>query len=270
MIFLLLLLQQQAPTVGDTLWATRTVRLGAGDSVRAAEWTLEGPVQLLGRPIVIARGERAEIRYPLVAWEPGDHQLDVPGPIITRPSGVEDTLGSESITLRVASVLPQGVPESTLAVQPPATPVLLQGVSLFPAAILLVLAALLLVPLHWWWTRRGKPAPPRKPPPPFTPAPDMIEHWVEIGERRAVAGMAATRIRAAIARQVPSAHAGLDTESMLREVEQQRPMWPRKELAEVLKSLDTMRFAPIYGSTDVLQLYQRGVELAQALEGGGT
>jgi hypothetical protein len=98
----------------------------------------------------------------------------------------------------------------------------------------------------------------------------MIEHWVEIGERRAVAGMAATRIRAAIARQVPSAHAGLDTESMLREVEQQRPMWPRKELAEVLKSLDTMRFAPIYGSTDVLQLYQRGVELAQALEGGGT
>ncbi len=61
----------------------------------------------------------------------------------------------------------------------------------------------------------------------------------------------------------------LDTESVLLEVEHLKPTWPRKELAEVLKALDTMRFAPIYGSTDVLQLYQRGVQLAQALEAGG-
>lgn len=269
MILLLLLLQQQAPTVGDTLWATRTVRLQAGDTVRAADWDLAGPVQLLGRPIVVTRGELAEIRYPLVAWEPGDHQLDVPGPIITRPSGAEDTLGSESLTLRVTSVLPSGVPESTLAIQPPATPVLVQTVSPLPAAILLVLAVLLLVPLHWWWTRRGRPVPPHKRPPAYSPPPDMIEHWVEIGERRAVAGMAATRIRAAIARQIPSAHPGLDTESVLLEVDHLRPTWPRKELADVLRALDTMRFAPIYGSIDVFQLYQRGVRLAQALEGGG-
>ena len=67
MILLLLLLQQHPlPTVGDTLWASRAVRLSPGDSVRAADWQLEGAVQLLGHPIVVVRGNQAEIRYPLV------------------------------------------------------------------------------------------------------------------------------------------------------------------------------------------------------------
>lgn len=272
MILLLLLLQQQhpLPTVGDTLWASRTVRLSAGDSVRAADWQLEGAVQLLGHPVVVVRGNQAEISYPLVAWEPGDHQVDVPGPIITRASGAEDTLGTESVTLRVASVLPAGVPDSTLAIQPPANLVVRQEASPLPALILGLLSMLILFPLHWYWNRRGKPASPSPSAPPFSPPPDMIEHWAKIGERRAVAGIAAARLRSAIARGIPSAHPGLDTASVLRQVEQVRPLWPRQDLAEVLASLDSIRFAPIATSTaNVFQLYQRGLQLAQALEGAG-
>jgi hypothetical protein len=38
----------------------------------------------------------------------------------------------------------------------------------------------------------------------------------------------------------------------------------------VLASLDSLRFAPIASSpTDVFQLYQRGLQLAQTLEGAG-
>ena len=270
MILLLLLLQQHSlPTVGDTLWATRTVRLAAGDSVRAADWQLEGPVQLLGRPVVVLRGNQAEVSYPVVAWEPGDHQLDVPGPIITHASGAEDTLGTESLTLRVASVLPAGVAESTLAIQPPANLVVRQVVSPLPALILGLAAVLLLLPLHWYWNRRAKPVSP-SPPPPFSSSPEMIEHWAEIGERRAVAGLAASRLRSAIARNITSAHPGLDTASVLRQVEQLRPLWPQRELAEVLGSLDAIRFAPVaLGETDVYQLYQRGLRLAATLEGAG-
>ncbi|HEV8125149.1 MAG TPA: hypothetical protein VGP80_12960 [Gemmatimonadales bacterium] len=271
MILLLLLLQQHPlPTVGDTLWTRRTVRLAAGDSIRAADWDLDGPVQLLGHPVVVVRGSQAEISYPLVAWEPGDHQLDVPGPIITRASGTEDTLGTESVTLRVASVLPAGVPDSTLAIQPPANLVVRQEVSPLPALILGLLSVLLLVPLHWYWNRRGKPAAPSPSAPPFSPPPDMIAHWAQIGERRAVAGIAAARLRSAIAHGIPSAHPGLDTASVLRQVEQLRPQWPQAELAEVLASLDSIRFAPVATSTtNVYQLYQRGLQLAQAIERAG-
>lgn len=269
MIVLLLLLQQNPlPTVGDTLWATRTVRLSAGDSVRAADWQLEGSVQLLGHPVIELRGNRAVVRYPLVAWEPGDHQLDVPGPIITRASGAEDTLGVESVTLRVGSVLPSGVPESTLAIQPAANPIIRRVGSPFPALILLLLAVVLLLPLWWWWTRRGKPAPRPAPAPLFAPPPDMIQHWAEMGERRAVAGMAAARLRATIAQHIPSAHPGLDTATVLRHVEQRRPSWPQRELAEVLGALDAIRFAPVASSAvNLHQLYQRGLRLADSLDG---
>jgi hypothetical protein len=91
---LLFLLQQPLPTVGDTLWAVRLVRLTPGDSVRPAEWELEGAVQLLGRPTVALRGTGAEVRYPLVAWEAGSHLVDVPGPIVTRASGPRIRWGS--------------------------------------------------------------------------------------------------------------------------------------------------------------------------------
>ncbi|MEP7324375.1 MAG: hypothetical protein ABI836_00375 [Gemmatimonadota bacterium] len=271
MILLLLLLQQHPlPTVGDTLWASRSVRLAAGDSVRAADWQLEGAVQLLGHPVVVVRGSQAEIRYPLVAWEPGDHQLDVPGPIITRASGVEDTMATESVTLRVASVLPAGVPDSTLEIQPPANPVFRQVMNPLPPLILGLLAVLLLVPFHWYWNRRGKRAPPAPTPLLFSPAEEMIAHWAEIGERRAVAGLAAARLRSAIARSIPSAHPGLDTAAVLRQVEQLRPRWPQGEIAEVLASLDAIRFAPVAtGDGNVYQLYQRGVQLAHTLEGAG-
>lgn len=269
MILLLLLLQQPPlPTVGDTLWATRTVRLSGGDNVRAADWQLEGPVQLLGHPVVEVRGNRADVRYPLVAWEPGDHQLDVPGPIIVRASGAEDTLGTESMTLRVASVLPEGVPDSALAIQPPANPIVRRVVSPLPALMLGLATMVLLLPLHWYWTRRDKPAPPSPPAPPYSPPRDMIQHWAEIGERRAVAGLTASRLRSAIARNIPSAHPGLDTAAVLRQVEQLRPLWPQRELADVLTALDSIRFAPIVSrGTNVYQLYQRGLQLAHELEG---
>jgi hypothetical protein len=270
MILLLALLQQPVPpaTVGDTLWATRTVRIAAGDNVRPAPWDLEGPVQILGRPLVITRGDQAEIRYPLVAWEAGDHQLDVPGPIVTHPSGVEDTLPAQSMTFVVHSVLPAGVPDTQLKVQPPATTVLRRFVSPFPVIVLSALAALLLLPLFWWWRRRGTPVPPVIEARSGGPSEDLVRRWADAGERRVVAGVAANLVRSAIAELVPSAHEGLDTASLIEEIDRQRPNWPRGEIASLLASLDSLRFAPT-DSENVLDLYQRSVGLVQDLRGAG-
>lgn len=269
MILFLLLMQQQAPlpTVGDTLWATRSVRLAAGDNVRPSAWDPEGPVQLLGRPIVTVQGDRAEIRYPLVAWEAGNHQLDVPGPIVTHSSGTEDTLQTESQTFTVRSVLPAGVPDSELAVQPPATLVFRGFASLLPAMALGCLGVLLLLPLYWWWGRRGKPVPLAPAVGEPGPSEDLIRRWLDAGERRVVAAVAATRLRSAMAERLPLAHTGLDTAAVLEVVERERPEWPQKELRTALASLDGLRFAPSRAD-NTLELYQRAMSLERLIRGG--
>jgi hypothetical protein len=47
------ILQRGLPTVGDTIWITRTVDLPPGRTLRAADWEATDPVELLGRPRVI-------------------------------------------------------------------------------------------------------------------------------------------------------------------------------------------------------------------------
>lgn len=268
MILLLLLLQQQAalPTVGDTLWATRIVRLAPGDNVRAADWSLDGPVQLLGRPFVSVVGEQAEIRYPLVAWEAGNHLLDVPGPIVTHSTGAEDTLQSQAINFQVKSVLPAGVPDSELAVQPAATLVFRGFASVLPALALATLAALVLIPLYWWWGRRGKSIAILPAGSAGGPSEDLIRRWIDAGERRVVAAVAATRLRAALAEQIPAAHEGLDTAAVLAIVAQERPQWPANDLRSALTALDGLRFAPSRAD-NALELYQRTMTLARMVRG---
>lgn len=266
MFLLLLLLQHQQPTVGDTLWAVRFVRLAPGDSARPAPWELDGPVQLLGRPTVTSRGGGADIRYPLVAWEAGSHVVDVPGPIVTRASGAEDTLQAETMTVVVASVLPPGVADSQLAVQPPAVPVPRGFRSWLPAGVLGMLAALLLVPLHWWWKRRGKPLRVQPRPALDGPGNEMVRRWSDAGERRTVASVASLRLRDAIADGLPSAHPALDTASVLAEIERHRPAWPRDELRWTLQALDGLRFAPSRVD-NAFELYQRSLELASQIRG---
>jgi hypothetical protein len=263
---LFLLLQQPQPTVGDTLWAVRFVRLAPGDSVRPASWDLEGAIQLLGRPEVIVQGGGAEVRYPLVAWEAGSHLVDMPGPIVIRASGAEDTLQATTMTFQVASVLPAGVADSELAVQPPAVPVLRGFRSPLPAIALIGLAALLLLPLHWWWNRRGTPATTIPPRTPEVLPEDLVRRWADAGERRTVAGVASLRLRQAIASALPSAHSALDTASVLEEIDRHRPDWPREELRSILLALDGLRFAPSRAD-NAFELYQRSLRLADDIKG---
>jgi hypothetical protein len=263
---LLLQDQQRPPTVGDTLWATRFVRLAAGDSVRPSPWDLEGAVQLLGRPEIRLAAGGAEVRYPLVAWEAGSHLVDMPGPIVTRASGVEDTLPSQTITFQVATVLPAGVADSDLAVQPPAVPVLRGFRTLVPAAVLGGLTLLLLLPLHWWWNRRGKRSTVVPVPDEPGPSEDLVRRWADAGERRTVAGVASLRLREVIAGAIPSAHPALDTASVLAEIDRHHPSWPLDELRATLEALDGLRFAPSRAD-NAFELYQRSLQLAEQIKG---
>jgi len=259
-----LMLQGAAPSVGDTVWLTRTVRVPAGYAVRATDWEPADPIELLGRGQVVMTGDSAGISYPVVLWRPGRHAIDLPGPLLLGPGGTVDSLVAERVSVEVRSVLPRVTADSTLAPQPRAGIVTRRVVSLAPVAVLWLGAALLLLPLHLWWRRRGKPV--RTAAAPLRPealqAP--LERWADAGEYRAVANVATARLRAAMEQRVASAHPGLDTERVLAEIAATRPEWPLEELSELLRELDNVRFG-LVPSAEALRLSQATLEMRDRL-----
>jgi hypothetical protein len=259
-----LLLQGTAPTVGDTVWLSRTVRVPAGSAVRATDWEPSDPIELLGGGRVVLAGDSAEIAYPVVLWRPGRHAIDLPGPLLLGPSGTVDSLAAERVSVEVRSVLPLVAPDSVLSPQPRAGLVSRRAVSLAPVAILWLAATALLLPVHLWWRRRGKP--PRAAPSALRPAALELPlaRWADAGEYRAVANVATARLRAAVEQRVASAHSGLDTERVLAEVAAARPEWPLQELSELLRALDDVRFG-LLPSSEALRLSRSTIELRDRL-----
>jgi hypothetical protein len=252
------------PTVGDTIWVTRTVELPAGQTLRAADWQAADPLELLGPAKVTVADGRAAIAYPVAVWRPGTHTVEVPGPLLLGADGRVDSIPGERVTLSVGSVLPRAAADTALRPQPRADFVSRPSTTPIPLVVLLLLAALLLLPLHRWWRRRGAPA--RRPPVAGAgvgPRPEL-DRWADAGEARAVAAVASTRLRLALSARLPGALSSLDTESVLLHVAAQRPDWPVAELAEVLRSLDRARFGA-GAPPDVLVLARRAGELEPRL-----
>jgi hypothetical protein len=253
--------QAPTPTVGDTVWLSRTVRLPPGYVVRATEWDPADPIELLGRPRVAVTGDSAEVSYPVVIWQPGSRLIKLPGPLLLGPGGTVDSLSGEPVRLEVKSVLPATARDS-LVPQPRAGLVNRHEVTLAPLAVLWAAALLFLIPLQLWWRRRGKPVRTAAPSPDLPEPP--LARWADAGEYRAVANVAASRLRSAVAERVGSAHSGLDTERLLAELAAARPHWPLAELGELLVALDNARFG-LTASSDALELSRSTLALRDRL-----
>jgi hypothetical protein len=256
--------QGAAPTVGDTIWVRRSIRVPAGHTVRAADWEPSDPVQLLGRAHITITGDSAAIAYPLVLWRPGRHVVGVPGPLVLGPGGTVDSLGGERVTLDVASVLPAAPRDSALSPQPKAGLIERRVVSPVPLFVLWLVALALLLPGNLWWRRRGRPVRPAR----VEIAADALEaplaRWADAGEYRAVANAATAQIRSALAERVPAAHASLDTERVLAELAAARPGWPLEDVGNLLRSLDDVRFG-VTPSSEALGLSRSSIELRERI-----
>jgi hypothetical protein len=267
MIILLLFALQGSATVGDTIWVNRTVPLPAGWSARAPAWDPDGAVELLGTPVIVVVGDSVTVRYPLVVWQPGDHPVEVPGPVLLSPQGDVDSVYMSRMTIPVSSVLPVVAEDSIIPPQPPAGIVPRPVASMIPLFVLWGVALILVAPLHWWWRRRGKPASADAPlanPVDVEVSRPPVAQWAAAGELRAVTAAGTWELRHAVADRVPAARVTLDTEGCLAVVRASKPEWPLDELEMLLRGMDASRFAPM-SERDALQLYERAITLKTRL-----
>jgi hypothetical protein len=182
--------------------------------------------------------------------------------LLLAANGGVDSLPPARVIVQVASVLP-AAPDSALRPQPRADFVPLTDRSPRVPLVLVGLAVLLLLPLHWWWRRRGRPRP-RPLAALVEPARVPLDRWADAGESRAVAAVAAVRLRGAIARGAEGATPALDTETLLAHLRATRPDWPLRELGDLLHALDRARFGTA-AADDPVALSRRAAELEPRL-----
>lgn len=185
---LLLLAPPPPPTVGDTIRVTLPLAAGAGSTMRLGAWELPPALEPVDPPVVVRRDGGLELVVTLVAWEPGLHRVPLPS-LIRETAGGADTLRLDPVDVRVASVLPPGVPDSALKPRPEAEVVPLSTTTPVPLLGTLVLGALAVAPLWWWWRRRG-PAMPARAAPPAEPMWPWLARWMAAGEARTAAAAA--------------------------------------------------------------------------------
>src|SRR5205823_5358424 len=195
---------------------------------------------------------------PIVAWVPGAHRLALPPVWRLGPDGRADSMSGGVADFFVYGVIPDSV--SSPQPRGPLAPVRWERRgTLPPVAAVLLAGAILAVGLRW--RRRGPAAVPLPRPIPLDPeVPDA--RWLAVGEPKAVAARAASRLRAAVARAIPEARPALSTAECLAVVERARPQAPLRELKDLLEQLDRVAFASAHG-TDVAALAKMARRLAQ-------
>lgn len=183
-LLLVLVLPQALPTVGDTVWVERQVVATSNVLIRPQAWDLGSVGRQLGPAIQQRAGSGVRIRYPLVFWYPGRHELRMPGPVVISREGRSDTLVSSSVTIEVASVLPAGRPREALEPRPARAPVALAERSLRPLVIALGLVLAGVTGLAVYRRRRGKPVS-RSRGEVARPDPERLAAWADAGEYHA-------------------------------------------------------------------------------------
>jgi len=247
-------------TVGDTIRLTR--RLEATPDVRARLQPLgqDGALEPLAPPQwFYSEGELA-IVYVVSLFEPGRHGIPMPDAELVYADGRAETLAGDTVWIDVRSVLPPG--DSAVVPMPSRGIIARPLISPFPV---LSLAAAALFGTLIWALIRWRPV--RRPPQPHmesAAADPPIERWVAAGEPRAVAAVAADRLRRAIAAWLPEAGRHLHTEECIRVVLAQRQGEVGRQVADVLRALERARFSPAT-SADVLDVMDSAEAVIAAL-----
>ena len=252
------------PTVGDTIRVERTIETPAGWRVRAGKLDQYGDGEQLGEPSIVARPTGWTVRYLIVGWRAGSATITMPSLWRLGPDGSTDSLPGGTVTLRIASV----IPDTLTAPQPqPSLGLLRLGrSSAIPVIAAVVVSVGLLFGLIAWRRRASRLVADHLALARDAEIPD--QRWLAAGEPKAVAARAAQRLRQALARAIPAAHEALSTTEVLAAVERARPDAPLRDLRDLLHALDQVAFATAHG-VDVAPLAARARTLARELRPNG-
>ncbi|MGE5804134.1 MAG: hypothetical protein ACM358_17945 [Gemmatimonadota bacterium] len=252
------------PTVGDTIRVERTIETPAGWRVRAGKLDQYGDVEQLGEPSIVARPGGWTVRYLIVGWRAGGASVAMPSLWRLGPDGSTDSLPGGTVTLRLASV----IPDTLAAPQPqPSLGILRLGRgSAIPVIAAVGVSIGLLFGLIAWRRRASRLVAADLALARDAEVPD--QRWLAAGEPKAVAARAAQRLRHALARAIPAAHEALSTTEVLAAVERARPDAPLRDLRDLLHALDQVAFATGHG-VDVAPLAARARTLARELRPNG-
>jgi hypothetical protein len=229
-----------AVTVGDTVRITR--RVSADPDARSAVLALATTAAYipLSAPTVAYSEGAVVVRYQLAFFETGDHPVVMPDLELAYAGGRIDVVPGDTAWIHVISVLPAEddppLPRASLG------PIARAQHSFSPA---IFIATFIVVCLVAWalWRRRTSPRPLWNGS--TQEAADApLQQWIMAGESKAAVGVVADRLRDAIESGLPAAGRQLSTQECLRVIETNRPDWPRRDIEEVLRSLDRAQYAP--------------------------
>ncbi len=251
-------------TVGDTIRVERTIDAPPGWRVRAGKLEQFSDVEQLGDPSVVARPNGWTVSYLVVGWRAGTSTITMPAVWRLGPDGSTDSLPGGTVTLRIASVIPDTV--TAPQPQPSLGPLRLKRQNPIPLLAAITLAGGMLLALIGWRRRAPRRLKDDATTPEDAEIPD--QRWLAAGEPKAVAARAAQRLRHAVARAIPDAHEALSTTECLEAVERARPDAPLRDLRELLQALDQVAFATAHG-VEVAPLAARARALARELSANG-
>ena len=251
-------------TVGDTIRVERTIDAPPGWRVRAGKLEQFSDVEQLGDPSVVARPNGWTVSYLVVGWRAGTSTITMPAVWRLGPDGSTDSLPGGTVTLRIASVIPDTV--TAPQPQPSLGPLRLKRQNPIPLLAAITLAGGMLLALIGWRRRAPRRLKDDATTPEDAEIPD--QRWLAAGEPKAVAARAAQRLRHAVARAIPDAHEALSTTECLEVVERARPDAPLRDLRELLQALDQVAFATAHG-VEVAPLAARARALARELSANG-
>jgi hypothetical protein len=204
------------------------------------------------------------VSYLVVGWRAGTSTITMPAVWRLGPDGSTDSLPGGTITLRIASVIPDTV--TAPQPQPSLGPLRLLRPNPIPVLAAIALAGGMLLALIGWRRRAPRRLKDDATTPEDAEIPD--QRWLAAGEPKAVAARAAQRLRHALAHAIPDAHEALSTTECLAAVARARPDAPLRDLRELLQALDQVAFATAHG-VEVAPLAARARALARELSANG-
>ncbi len=247
-------------TVGDSVRIERLLPAARGVAGRTRALEASEYVEPLRAPEFAPAERGLLVRHTLALFAPGRHVLAMPAIELVHPDGHVELVVGDTAVVEIRAVVPD-----TMAVPTPRASQAPLGRGPRRAAPLVLLVGGTAVVLGVWVAvrRRRRRRMPVPPPPTEVLEPPLLR-WLAAGERRAVATLAAERVRRRVESLVPEARRGLGLPAWLDAVQAGRPEWPVRELEDVLEALERARFAPLAGD-DAAELVDRADQLIERL-----